>query len=604
MKPLHAPLRRLAALALAAALAAAPALAQETPPPDAAAIAYTVDLQGAQGELADFIAEASRLISQQDRPPGSLDALRRRVENDRETISEALRAMGYYAGEVEVALDETAVPPAVTISVQPGPLFLLTGFEVRGVAPDRSEAPLIIPLDELGIALGQPAVTADILSAQDELILAFARRAHPLAEIVDRQVVVDHESLTVAVNLLVDTGPFARFGEADIQGLEEVEARFVRKRLPWAVGQPFDLRLLEQARERLVATDLFSAIRLTPADQVDEGGRLPIVIELEERKHRTIGGSLTYSTDESFGIEAYWEHRNFWGAGEKVRTGAHYNGLGYGADAAFRKPDIFGVDWDLIANLEALDVETEAYDTQTVFAAVGAELALTDIWKVSTSLALEYSFEEEHGREREFALIGLPLRATRDSSDDLLDPTEGGRFTLEFTPYYAATGEVDDFLRIQAEDSVYWQVMAEPSVILAGWAAVGTILNAGGLEQVPAQKRFYAGGGGSVRAFGFQMAGPVDANGDPTGGLSLLAFGTEARVKVTDDIGLVPFVEAGSVYDERYPDFSSDLRWGVGLGVRYYTGIGPIRADIAVPLNPREDVDDSFQVYLSFGQAF
>lgn len=606
--------RRSAAVLLA--VAALPAAAEDGPataePPaavepaaeDLPRLAYDVELVGASGELADLIGEASRLLALQDRPPGSIAALRRRARNDQEVVREALRALGYYAGEVEVSLDEEATPPKASIVVTPGPQFLLAAFDIVSENPDRAAPPITVALDDLGIALGQPARTKDILAAQQDLITYFARRAYPLAEVVDRQVVVDHARNSVSVRLLLNTGPYSRFGRVDIRGLEGVEEGFVRNRLPWQEGEPFDLGRLEKARKNLVATNLFTSIRLTPADRLDDGGRLPVVAELRERDHRTIGGTLSYNTTQDFGIEAYWEHRNLFSAGERLRAGAFYNGLGYGVDTAFRNPDVFGVDWDLVSNLDLEDVTTEAFRTISASGALGAELRLGEHWKVSASGAFEYTVEREDGRERDYTLASLPFRATRDTTDDLLDPTRGGRLSLEVTPSYAVSGEVDDFLRLEVTDSAYFQVSTRPRIVLAGWLAVGSILNGGGLDEVPAPRRFYAGGGGSVRAYGYQMAGPVDADGDPTGGLSLLAFGGEARVKLTDTIGVVPFVEAGSVYDSRYPDFSSDLRWGAGIGLRYHTGIGPIRADVAVPFNRRDGIDDAFQVYLSFGQAF
>ncbi len=594
-------------------LAASPVSAQEALAPTAPAedapaaesleqLPYTVTLIGASGEVETVIREASRLITLQDRPPASLTALDRRIDDDRNIVRDALRSLGYYAGTVAITADDQVRPVRVTITVEPGQPFLLTAFRIRSARPDTSKPPVEVPLEEIGIELGRPAHTADILAAETKLIAAFARRAYPLAEILDRRVEVDHATNRVSVDILLDTGAFARFGQADIRGLADVEAEFVRKRLPGEVGTPFDLGRLEEARKRLIESNLFSSIRLTPADRLDPDGLLLVVVELTERPHRTVGGTLSWNTNEGFGIEAYWEHRNLLSAGEKLRLGSFFNQLGYGAEAAYRNPDYWGRDWDLITDLKLEDLETEAFATTSASASFGADLRLTDLWRVRAVGAAEYSIETEDGRERRFTLLSTPVEAMRDSTDDLLDPTTGGRLSLRFTPYYSLSGDSDHFLRFDIADSIYYLMLEEPRVILAGWADIGTILG-GSLNGIPAQKRFYAGGGGSIRAYGYQMAGPLEPDGDPRGGLSLLAFGGEARVNVTPEIGIVPFLEAGTVYDARYPDFSEDLRWGAGLGLRYYTGIGPIRADIAFPLNPR-DADDPFQIYLSFGQAF
>lgn len=586
------------------AAAGRPQLDGETGDDDALeTVPYTVSLEGASGELEDAIKTASRLIAFQDRPPGSLDALRRRIARDRTIIDDALRAQGHYAASVRIETDEAAEPVRVAITVEPGPAFRITRFQVRPSTPGQDPRLVTFPLQELGVGLGQPARARDILEAQDRLITAMARRGHPLSEIVDEQVVVDHATGGVAIDLVLDTGPAARFGPVAVKGLTGVEEEFVRKRLPWQQGETFDLTRLEQARERLVKSNLFSSIRLTPGDTLNAQGELPVTVELEERLHRTIGGEVSWASDEGFGIEAYWEHRNLFSAGEHLRTRGYYNGLGYGLEAAFRNPDRFGIDWDLISSLELTQETTEAYDATSALASIGADLQLTRHWRLTSSLAFEYLREDEDGRIRHFTLASLPNEATYDTRNDRLDPTRGNLFGVQAEPYYDITGEAGPFFRLVLSDRFYYQVAQDPRVVLAGWVDIGSVIGRD-LDLLPAEKRLYAGGGGSVRGFGYQMAGPVDDAGDPTGGRSLLAFGGEVRIKVTDTIGVVPFVDAGSVYPTMVPDFGETLFWGAGIGLRYHTPIGPIRADIAFPLNGRDGIDDAFHIYLSFGQAF
>jgi translocation and assembly module TamA len=566
-------------------------------------VAYEVSLQGVSNGLEDTIKQASRLFTFHDRPPGSLDALRRRIARDRTVIDDALRAEGYYAGAISIDINEAAKPVAIVITVDPGPLFYLTAFAVHTQRPDPRQVPIDFPLNELGIVIGQPARARDILGAEEKLITALARRSYPLAKLVEDKVVVDHATNSVAVDLAVDTGPKARFGPVTINGLSDVSAEYVRNRLAWAEGQPFDLRALEDAREKLIKSNLFSSIKLTPGQSLDEHGELPVVVELQERDHRTIGGTLSWSTNEGPGIEAYWEHRNLFSDGEKLRARGFYNDLGYGLETTFRKPDLFGIDWDLISTISLTQETTPAYDASDGLASIGADLQLTRHWKVTTSIAAEYLREETAGTLSHYTLASLPTKAVHDTRDDRLDPTDGGLFTIQFEPYRDFTGDAGSFLRLLVSDRIYHQVSTEPRIVLAGWADVGGIAGPD-LFDLPAEKRFYAGGGGSVRGFGFQMAGPVDSAGNPTGGRSLLAFGGEARISVTEDIGIVPFIEAGTVYPSMVPDFSERLMIGAGIGLRYHTPIGPIRADVAFPLNARPGIDDSFQIYLSLGQAF
>ncbi len=125
------------------------------------------------------------------------------------------------------------------------------------------------------------------------------------------------------------------------------------------------------------------------------------------------------------------------------------------------------------------------------------------------------------------------------------------------------------------------------------------------LRDIPSNYRFFSGGGGSVRGYRYQTIGPrTPPFGFVVGGRSLFEANVEARVKVTDTIGIVPFFDIGGAYAGSIPDFTrGDTRMSAGLGLRYYTGIGPIRLDVAFPLNPRPG-DQPVVLYVSIGQSF
>lgn len=594
MQVLRLVLRWLCVAAAAAAWSAA-ALAQEVP--------YDVEIVGVEGELRQRIEEISLLTSLRDRPPGTSAALRRRAQSDEETLGDVLRAHGHYAGGIEIGIDETASPVRVRIAVTPGPAFVLAAFRVATRDPDPAAAAVTVPLRTLGLTLGQPAVASTILDGEQQLLIELARRGYPLARLIDRRAVADFATSEVTVDVTVDSGPLARFGRVDVAGLDDVEARYVRRRLPWEQGEPFDLRQLELARKRLVATGLFASVRLVPGTEIEEGGRLPVRIELRERPHRSIGGGVSYSTSEGPGASVFWEHRNLFHEDEDLRVRAEYNFTVSSLGAIYRDPDFLAADQDLLLSSRLLEERTEAFTSTAVTTSAAVEWHLTETWRASAGLAFERSLEEENNRRRTFTLVSTPLQAHQDTTDDLLDPTRGGRFTLIVEPALEALGSSLNFVHAEFSDTLHLKVSEDPRIIAAGWARIGSIFGAETLE-LPANRRFYAGGGGSVRGYAFQMAGPVDAEGDPLGGRSLMSFGGEVRVGLTETIGAVGFLEAGNVYGRQLPSLGQDLLWGAGVGIRYFTPIGPVRADLAVPLNRRPDVDDPFQVYLSLGQAF
>lgn len=587
---------RLLVWLLLAVLAPLSAWAQQLP--------YRVQLVGAESlGFQDRIKAESRLFQLKDEPPASLLSLQRRAEADMDRMAEVLRSEGYYAAQFSFAIDDKAQPAMVTVTLVPGAVFALEAFNVRVDASADTPPPKPVPLSDLGLAIGQPARAGAVVDAQAALLRALAEQGYALAKLQDRQAVVDHAAMTMRVELVVSSGPLCAFGPVTVTGLDDVDEAWVRRRLPWQPGEQFSLSQMEALRKRLVESRLFSSVKLVTADHTEDGGQLPITMELREADQRSVGTGLSWSSSEGGGANAYWEHRNLWGDAERLRTALVASQIRNAVDITLRVPDVLGADQDVLSSLTAEEQRTDAYVTRTVGGAIGMEWVVTPTWRAAASTAVERTFEERNDRTRQFTLVSFPLEARQDDTDDLLDPTRGNRLRTQIRPFVEALGGTVGFTRFELYDSHYLMVLNQPRVILAGWGRFGTITGTG-LDDVPADKRFYVGGGGSVRAFGFQQAGPLDNDGDPSGGLSALAFGGEIRVKVTDTIGLVPFVEAGNAYETRLPWPGEELRWGAGLGLRYFTAIGPVRADVAVPLNPRSGIDESYQVYLSLGQAF
>jgi len=387
-----------------------------------------------------------------------------------------------------------------------------------------------------------------------------------------------------------------------VQGLDRTEEGYVQRLVDLRTGSTWDQRQVETARTRLAGTGLFESVAIDRADEAGPDGQLPLTVRLTERAPRTVGGSLTYGSSEGAAAEVYWEHRNLSGRNEKLRFTGTVAELEQGVAASFRKPNWRRLDQDLLADAEAKRTTYDAYDEMTINSSIGASRKWGGVWTGTLATGLEYSIIEEDGEKEKFLLASLPASLARDTTDSLLDPTRGSRLAFTVTPYIG-TGERDlAFLATTIGGSTYYRIDEEGRFVAAGRAKLGSLVGAG-TEQIPATKRFYAGGGGSVRGYAFQAAGPLDDDDDPVGGRSLIEIGAEMRIKITESIGIVPFIDGGSVFDDPYPTNFSDLLWAAGLGGRYYTALGPIRLDVAFPLNGR-DSDDFFQFYVSIGQAF
>lgn len=568
----------------------------------AGGISYDTELTGAEPDgLKALLEESSELVALEDRLPASLGALRRRAEGDLERLQTALRSEGYYDGEVRYMLQREKKPVLVTLEVTPGPRYELASYVIHYEgAPPPDDPPA---LSALGIKEGAPARAPEIVSAQSRLLRLLARRGHPHAKVINQRAVIDHDTRKMEVTLRVDAGAFSRFGKAALSGNESVEEDYALALIEWEEGDVYDEEKVEETRRAFAQTGLFGGIGISHGGELNAEGELPMTVEVSEVPPRSIGFGAKYSTSEGPGGNASWEHRNLFGRNEQLRLGMTIAELEQVLSAQFTKPRFLRPDQELVMEAELANRNTDAFDEQGLSAGIAINRDWLENWEISAGLSAEYTKLKDDSGESTFQLFGVPLSASRDSTDDALDPSRGSRFSVYVIPYAGMkSSEPLAFVKTTVTGSAYHAVDEEKRYILAGLVRAGSIAGEE-TPSVPANKRYYAGGGGSIRGYEYQKVGPLDDEGEPLGGRSLFEVKGELRTKVTENFGLVPFVDGGMVFDNEYPDFREDLQWAGGLGFRYFTGFGPLRADIAIPINKRQG-DDNFQFYISIGQAF
>lgn len=569
--------------------------------PAAADTPYRVDFTGlAAAPLVATLRNDSQLVALMSRPPPSDAALRRRAMDDLPRLQGAMHAAGYWQARVVLRIDTARHPAVVTVAVTPGPLFhygtitfaLANGASATLVAARGPAA--------FGLSPGAPALSASVEAANAAIVTAYENHGHPFARIVERKVVVDVATATMSVTYVIDPGLAARFGPAMISGLKRVDRAFIVRRIAWTEAAPYDARLVEATRQTLVRSGLFSSVRVDHAAAVAADGELPMTIDLIEAPPRSIGAGAGYNTNLGFGGQTFWEDRNLFGEGEDLKLQAGASQRQLGVFGTFRRPDFVKPGLDLLANAELLRENTDAYRSRRWLAYTGLEERAYPPYVFGGGVSIERAYLTETSRDENYLLLGLPFYIRRDTTDNLLNPTEGTRVNLTLTPYRGLVGRDLEFLSSRIEGRAY-QRLGGPDTVLAGYAALGSIVGAS-LAGLPADKRLYAGGAGSVRGYAYQLAGPLDSADVPIGGRSSLEMGIELRQRITPTIGLVPFIDAGNVFPSNLPNRLS-LFYGAGIGLRYYTVVGPIRLDLAFPIEKRP-VDSPIQVYVSIGQAF
>ena len=568
---------------------------------------YHTEITGAEdSDLADLLEKVSELKTLEDKPPVSEEALRRRADRDLGRLADAAHSLGYWDAGFSYDVDTEADPAKVTVTVTPGPLYHVGSVKVLG--PDGQF--LSIPQDENRLPLkpGDPARTAPVVAAETALLTALGDSGHPFAKVAERKVEIYKDAQTMEVTYTLDPGPVMRFGPVAIEGLERLNPAYVEGRLRWQRDEIYDASKVAETRRALIETGLFSTVEITPTADPEHPGEAKMTIDATERVHRTIGAGLAYNTSQGFGARAFWENRNLFGNAENLRLSAEAGQQLDAFRANFRRPDFLAIDQDFLATAEIATDNPVAYRSRRALATAGLERRFGRMLTGGVAFEIEKAnvvqladVNPRTGSQR-YELAGLPAYIKLDSTDNLLNPTTGYRAQLSVTPAHTFSGSNLTFVTSLISGSTYWALGAEERAILAGKLALGS-LDGAPLSQLPSDQRIYAGGGGSIRPYGYLMAGPLAPNNVPIGGRSSLVLNLEARVKITETIGIVPFFDADSYYESPVPQLDRTLLYGVGLGLRYYTAFGPLRLDLATPVHKRSG-DSPIQVYISLGQAF
>lgn len=566
-------------------------------------ITYVTRVTGEMSEeLRGFLEGVSQSRQFQDREVASLSVLRRRLAEDETRLLKALRSKGFYGAAVVGSMAADGVPNQAILMVEAGPVYLIEDVVIERTGAPRDPT-VEVALADIGLEMGMPA-EASRLKAAEEALLDIARRSgYPAPAIAEARYVVDHDRTTLTSRILLDPGAPATFGVLTVEGLEAVRERYVRVLADWRVGRSYDPRVLKDLKRRISDTSLFSTIIVETPGMPDSAGRLPVTLRLEERDRRTVGlGLRVTSGDDFLSANASWQHRNYLGGGESLKAETTLSSLEQKAALGFRKPHFIKRGQTFVASTVARHEDSDAFEESSLAASIGLERQAGEIYTTNVGLAAELASISDSEDDSYFALVGMPVGLTRDSRDTPLDATTGTLFSARATPWASLSESSSGFVVAELSGAVY-QKLGSPRIVAAARARIGSIL-AGDLRDVPANKRFYAGGGSSIRGYEFRRVGPLDSDGDPTGGRAVAEIGAEIRFLVTETIGVVPFIDGGQVYKTTLPGFDEDLQWAAGLGLRYITPIGPIRLDVAFPLDRRAGIDDRFQFYVSIGQAF
>ena len=541
--------------------------------------------------------------------------VRRRADSDKDLVERLLQIEGFYDAVVRmrfVAEGNTPDPNDLEIvyNIAAGPQYKLAEIALDGLEQAQDDDPARLRT-EFGLKSGDVINSDEIVSAAVRLDEMLAETGYAFAKAGEPELVIDHAARDGDLSLIVTPGGRYEFGKitmADTQLFGPDHAQLIARFDPGDVYKASDV---EDLRRALIATSLVSTVTLIPV-RSDEPGKVDLAVNITPAPLRTIAGELGYGTGEGIRSQISWEHRNLFPPEGMLRVAAVLATQEQSGSVTFRRNNYRRRDNVLNGRFAVSNIDRPAYDARTLLIGANLErqsnLIYQKRWSWSAGIELIASQERDivggplRARRETYFIGALPASIIYDASDDLLNPTRGFRLGARVAPEASLQSGSFFYVRNQFDGSAYYPV--NDKVVIAGRARFANITGAS-RNRIAPSRRLYSGGGGSVRGFGYQQIGPRDLNNDPIGGRSLVEFSLEARIRLNafgGNFGVVPFIDGGNVYSASVPDFTN-LRFGAGLGVRYYSDFGPIRVDVATPINPQPG-DSRIAVYVSLGQAF
>ncbi len=586
-------------------------------------LAYKVQVNGLDAaddstgvDLADLFGDLSALYDG-DGKADNAAMIRARLSADGELMQRVLASEGYYdavvrtrieRGPREEGQDRRGRPITAIIDVTPGQRYTLSDIVLKA----EPTVPPNLIADNLPLSVGEPIVAQRIQGAEAAIALKLPEEGYPFAEVGQRDILLDPTTGDGVYTLPIDIGKRSRFGGIETAGDLAFDAEHVAVLARFKRGDLYDSRKVDDLRQALVATGLFSTIAAEPRPTGESAGDdteyVTMLVTQQAGPPRTIAASAGYGTGEGLRVEGSWTHRNLFPPEGALTFRGVLGTQEQGIGATLRRSNAGRRDRTLELVAEATRSNYDAFEALT--GRVGARVSYdsTPIWQKKFTYAYgveliatredDYDFATGDRSFDFYTILGLTGQVGMDRTDSLLDPTKGFRITTLIQPEGSLAGSFSPYARLRTDISGYYPVT--DNIVLAGRVRVGSILGAA-REKLAPSRRFYAGGGGSVRGFGYQELGPKDPNNDPIGGRSVNEAAVEARYRF-GNFGVVGFVDAGQVYRSSAPTFQ-DLRFGVGIGARYYTNFGPMRFDVATPI-ARKPGEARVSVYVSIGQAF
>lgn len=532
------------------------------------------------------------------------------AQSDYQRFLSVLYENGYYGAQISITLngkEAASLSPFETlgeitsavVTIQQGDQFKFGTAQIRPLPSDTQLSP--------EFAKGEIAKSSVIQEAVDDSIDAWRSASRPTAKVTEQNITADHTRNSLDASFTIEPGRTAKFGSLIIRGNQRMRENRVRKIAGLPTGENFDPLELEAAGRRLRNTGAFTTVAITEANEISPDGTIPITATVAEAKPRRIGAGATISTDEGLTLEGFWLHRNLLGGGESLRFDAVASGIGgttdgidYNVGVSLTRPATLSPDTDATFSLNFERDDEPDYSIRAYTVGLNFDHDINDT--LSTYAGVRYRNIDTNDvfGLRNFRLLSAPIGITYDSRDNEISASKGIYASLEAQPFYERNRSQSG-MRMAFDGRVYLGFGPDDKFVLAGRTQLGAVYGPD-LEDLPSDYLYYSGGGGTVRGQDYQVLGVPFGTDEQTGGKSFTGVSAELRAPLRDNLGGVIFADYGYIGSTSSFLTSGDSHAGVGVGVRFETGLGPIRVDVGFPA---DDVSTSnINFYIGIGQAF
>ena len=569
-------------------------------------LSYKIEYVGIEDNLAlKMIKSTTQLNVLQKTLPDSVQALRYRAESDIPEILKILHSQGYYEACVQIQVEERSSGAIVYVIVYLGPAYTISSFTLflfQGSKDRCLTCEKLQPAD-LGIKLNSKVQAITVLEAELKALNQLSQCGYPLASIESRSIIADGDTKTVSIRINIDAGPLSYFGPLSISGNKSVKPLFFEQRIEWKEGDVYSAIKVDETQKILTDTGLFSSVSITHKEPKNEDSALPMNIDVNESKHKSIYGGVSYQTYYGPGLTFGWEHRNIQGLGRRLSLQGDITKRSHVGVATYLIPNFLRIDQDYVWQGQANHLDILPYSERSYHVTNRLERRFSKKLRMAFGAEGERLFVDSSAQNGEYWILDIPIFLGLNGSNDLLNPTKGTNLEYRVIPAFAFSPDRNFYLTQKLSFSHYLPMDKDHVVTLAQKISGGTILS-GREEEIPVPRRFFGGSEEELRGYAYYSVSPLNNQNKPIGGRSALYYTFETRLRVSKTIGVVPFFDMGNVTENQICIPSGQWLKSLGCGVRYFSFIGPFRLDIGFPLNPRKGIDKKFRILISVGQSF